>query len=181
MTLAVQLFILIPSSPSPNTRSTSTNTNNARVTILEASNAPMIITELDNVATVTPTSTPRPSPICPAWDGSTYIATNRPQPTIDPNLHIPKATLSFKVLCYSNFVSQITDMQIYTNVFSLREYLNRCALFNFNAAAKTWPGVGCTGIALGTGACWLKSNVSLDSPNGTATYPGYEGAVLLGL
>ena len=136
MTLAVQLFIPIPSSPSPDTRSTSTNTNNAPVTILEASNAPMTITELDNVNTVTPTSTPRPSPICPAWDGSTYIATNRPQPTIDPNLHIPNATLSFKVLCYSNFVSQITDMQIYTNVFSLGECLDRCALFQFQRGSQ---------------------------------------------
>ena len=107
------------------------------------------------------------------------------------------ATLSFKILCYTHFVAQdslITDLQIYTNVSSLSECLDRCALFNFNARAINFPALGCTGIALGTGdmfrptggdtggpwhTCWLKSNVSLESFNDTAYLPGYDGAILL--
>lgn len=159
----------------------------------------MTITEISNVTTVTPTATQLSSPICPAGDSSTYIATNRPFPTINPtrDWHIPNATLSFKILCYTHFVAQdslITDLQIYTNVSSLSDCLDRCALFNFNARAMNFPALGCTGIALGTGdvlrqsgegtggpwhTCWLKSNVSLNSPNVTGRYPGYEGAVLL--
>ena len=187
------IHILIPSSPLPDTHNPSTNANNVPVTILEASNTPMTITELGNVTTVTPTPTQLPSPICPAGDSSTFIATNRPLPTIDPkwNWHIPNATLSFKILCYTHFVAQdslITDLQIYTNVSSLSECLDRCALFNFNARAMNFPALGCTGIAWRptggeTGGpwhtCWLKSNVSLESLNDTAKFPGYEGAVLL--
>ena len=191
--------MIVPSSPSSDTHNISANVNNAPVTILEPGNAPMTITELGNITTVTPTPTQLPSPICPAGDSSTYIATNRPLPTIDPkwNWHIPNATLSFKVLCYTHFVAQdslITDLQIYTNVSSLSECLDRCALFNFNARAINFPALGCTGIAWATGdlsretgedtggtwhTCWLKSNVSLESLNDTAKFPGYEGAVLL--
>ena len=160
----------------------------------------MTNTEVGNVTTVTPAPTQFPSPLCPAGDSSTYTATNRPLPTLNPsrNWHIPNATLSFKILCYTHFGAQdrfIVDLQIYSNVSSLSECLDRCALFNFNARAINFPALGCTGIAFGTGdllrqteeiggpwhTCWLKSNVSLESPNVTVRYPGYEGAVLLNL
>ena len=74
------------------------------------------------------------------------------------------------------------------------ECLDRRALFNFNARPINFPALGCTGIALSTGdvlramdretggpwqTCWLKSNVSLESLNDTANFPGYDGAVLL--
>ena len=57
-----------------------------------------------------------------------------------------------------------------------------------------FPALGCTGIARETRdvlrqkggetggpwhTCWLKSNVSLESRNDTAKFPGYEVAVLL--
>lgn len=178
---------------------TSTNASNEVVTTTKANNAPVTITQSGNVTTITPTSTTLP-PLCPAGDSSTYVATNKPLPTIVPywGWHIPNDTLSFKILCFTHFVAQdslITDLQIYTNVSSLNDCLDRCALFNFNARLENFPTLGCTGIALGTGdnllqaggqtggpwhTCWLKSNVSLESLNDTGRNPGYEGAVLLG-
>lgn len=143
----------------------------------------MTITELGNITTVTPTSTQLPSPICPAGDSSTYIATNRPLPAINSQYdwHIPNATLSFKILCHTHFVAPgnfITDLQIYTNVSSLSECLDRCALFDFNARPKNFPTLGCTGITWGSAdilrqtegtggpwhTCWLQSNISLATP-----------------
>lgn len=161
----------------------------------EASNAPVTITQSDNGTTSTPTPATLPSPICPAANGSTYIATNKPLPTLAPqlSLQITETSLSFEILCNTNFVDEggpVVDLQIITNVSTLTDCLDACALFNFQTRLGHFPAYACTGIGWGEEvlmlqagdqwpSCRLKSNVTLESPNGTATYPGYDGAVLL--
>lgn len=182
---------LIPSSA----LTTGTNASSASITVTEASNAPVTITESGIVNTITTTPTRSTLLGCPSANGSTYTATNKPLPTIGPqwDWHITNTSLFFEILCFTHYVAQdslITDLQIFTNVTSLNDCLDLCALYNFNARLENFPALGCTGIALGTGAnlqqagdpwhtCWLKSNVTLGSLNDTATYPGYDGAVLL--
>ena len=177
---------------------------NVPVTIIPASNAPVTITQPDNapttiiqsgkITTITPTPAKIPSPACPAANGSTYTATNKPLPTIDPqwNYQIPETSLSFEILCYTNFAEGPEILQILTNISSLNECLDECALYNFRMYPHLFPESGCTGIAFGTEAvrqqggqkplqlCWLKSGVTLTTQNETAESPGYDGAVLLG-
>lgn len=171
--------------------SSSSGTSN---TVTKASNT---ATASGSVTTITPTSSTPPSPICPAANGSTYIATNKPLPTIASqlNLQIAEPNLSFEILCNTNFAeasgSSIIDIQLITNVSTLEECLDACALFSFQTRLEHFPENACTGVALGTSnnletdgddwqICWLKSNVTLQSPNGTSNYPGnYDGAVLL--
>ncbi len=82
------------------------------------------------------------------------------------------------------------DLQIITNVTSLSDCLDTCALYNFQMSIRNFPAYACTGIGWGRGdglnpvgdpwpVCWLKSNVSLESPNSTDISAGYDGAVLL--
>lgn len=186
-------FSLIPSSA----LTTGTNASSASIIVTEASNAPVTITESGSVNTITITPTNSPSLVCPSANGSTYTANNKPLPTIGPqwNWHITNTSLFFEILCFTHYVAQdslITDLQIFANISSLNDCLDLCALFNFNARLENFPALGCTGIALGTGAglqlagdpwhtCWLKSNVTMRSLNDTAAYPGYDGAVLLNI
>ena len=82
------------------------------------------------------------------------------------------------------------DLQIITNVTSLTDCLDACALYNFQMRIDNFPVYACTGIAWGRGdghnpvgipwpVCYLKSNVSMGSPNSTNVSAGYDGAVLL--
>ena len=78
------------------------------------------------------------------------------------------------------------DLQLITNVSSLENCLDECALYNFRTKSGNFPAYGCTGVSWGHGVnlnpthtCWLKSNVTLGSPNNTVTWPGYDGGVLL--
>lgn len=138
-------------------------------------------------ATLTPT-------VCPAGNGSTYIATNKPLPTIAPQLQnqVTNTSFSFEILCNTNFIEggSIIDLQIITNTSTLNDCLDACSLYNFRTSRKHFPAYACTGIAWGPGiyeqqagvqepVCWLKGNVTLGSPNSTAMLPNYDGAVLL--
>ena len=80
----------------------------------------------------------------------------------------------------------MVDMQLIINVSSLNDCVEQCALFNFRTKQVHFPEDACTGVSWGHGTnldpihtCWLKSNVTLESPNNTDTWPGYDGAVLL--
>ena len=152
--------------------------------------APTNSLSLVTVFTQTPTTIPTiPSPTCPADDGSTYVATNKPQVT--SYKAISNTSLSFKILCYTNLNKPAYDFQVFSNVSSLSDCLNICALYNFNAVWWNFPEYACTGVAFGTGGnlptqdlwhtCWLKGNISLDSENITDTHPGFDGAKLLGV
>ena len=152
--------------------------------------APVTITLSAGLSTITPTPTTLPSPTCPAANGSTYVATNKPLQTIGPGgpWQISDTSLSFKIFCETNFLQEgpILDLQIIENIPSLNDCLDQCALYNFRARNQNFPALGCTGAAWDRDPydlCWLKSNVTLESPNGyhTAQTPPVDGAVLLGI
>ena len=178
--------------------STSIKASSAPVTITVASSAPATITESGTTIISAPAPTTAPSLICPAANGSTYTATKTPPPVTPVNgqhLHwqIPNATLSFEILCDTQFDaemdSSVTDIQIYPNVSSLSDCLDECALYNFRAASASFPSWGCTGVTLGIGndlpaylynTCWLQNNVTLSTRNYDANKkPECDAAVLL--
>lgn len=175
--------------------STSIKASSAPVTITVASSAPITITEsgITIISAPTPTPTTAPSLTCPAANGSTYTATNKPSPPVHGQLlawQIPNATLSFEILCDTQFAanmdSSIRDIQIYPNVSSLSDCLDECALYNFRASSASFPSWGCTGVTLGIGnnpptydGCWLQNNVTLSTPNYDASDLVYDAAVLL--
>ena len=123
------------------------------------------------------------SPVCPADDRLTYIATNKPIPTAGPELEIVNASLAYQIFCYTNYVanSPVRDVQTLYDLNSFQECLNACATYSFQTKPVDFPAFACTGIAWGAGGtlCWLKSNVSSSSANGTDTYPGIDGAVMV--
>ena len=75
------------------------------------------------------------------------------------------------------------DMQIISNVATLKDCLDACALFNFQMRLEYFPLYACRGVswnhAFDQHFCWLKSNVTLGSSNDTSIYPGYDAGVLL--
>ena len=168
------LSILIPTSLSSGVPNIST------------SNAFVTVTRAGDISTITPTPTTLLSPSCPTADGSTYIATNKP-PITHPS-QITQTFLSFEIRCDYNSAEGgfIVDMQLIANVSTLNDCMNSCALFNFQLRVWHFPAYACTGVSWGYGAnlyprhiCWLKSNVTLESPNNITSYPGYHAAVLL--
>ena len=171
-----------------------TKTSNAPVTVVHDSGAPKTVARSDKVTTTISTSATLPPLVCPPANGSTYIATNKPLPTLDVKLgwQIPNTSLSFEILCNTDFCSRdggATDLQVIANVSSLSDCLDKCALYSFQTKAPTFPAMGCTGIALSLDAdplnpspsntCWLKGNVTLETLNDTIRCPGFDGAVLL--
>lgn len=147
------------------------------------------ITQTDKVVTIisTPSDSPTvPSPVCPADDRSTFIATNKPSPTASPGLEITNASLAYEILCYTNFIDDPTvmDLQTLTNVTSLHDCLVACALYSFQTRPADFPAFACTGIAWSrvageTQLCWLKNNVTSTSVNATDKYPGMDGAIMM--
>ena len=124
------------------------------------------------------------SPVCPADDRLIYIATNKPTPTIGPALEITNSSLAYQIFCYTNYVAKppIMDVQTLYNLRSLQDCLNACALYSFQTKPVDFPTFACTGIAWEAGTtpiCWLKSNVTSLSANGTDEYPGIDGAVMV--
>ena len=124
------------------------------------------------------------SPVCPADDRLIYIATNKPTPTAGPSLEIANASLAYQIFCSTNYVANppIRDLQTLYNLNSLHECLDACALYSFQTKPVDFPAFACTGIAWAAGAtqiCWLKSNVTSSSANGTDEYPGINGAVMV--
>ena len=146
----------------------------------------------------TPVPTPLPTQICPAANGSTYVATktnaNNPVSSTAPWQNLRKSSFSFEVLCNINFIDTFRDggptrdIQIVNNVSTLTDCLDECAMYNFRTPEEYFPAWACTGVSWGEGLppekssapwCWLKANVSLASPNGTDSLGGFDGAVLL--
>ena len=177
-----------------------TGNNHTPATVTQAGNAPVTLTESRTILTSTSTPSTPPSAICPAANGSIYSATNKPHLTINSGLssQINQTTLSFEVLCYTNFVegtvegskNSVMDLQLISNVSSLADCMDACALYNFQMREHNFPAYACTGLAWGVEAylqqlgfgwpvCRLKNNVTLSSTNDSASYPGCDGAVLL--
>lgn len=163
-----------------------------------AGEEPVTTTQSGSLTTITPAPSGLPYRTCPESNGSTYVASNQPSPTVNPALpvQVTNTSFTFEILCNTDFEDTtwqggpIRDMQIITNVSALNDCLEECALFNFRTARSHFPAYGCTGISWGQGIaeqaagyawpiCWLKSNVTLDSVNGTKWLGGYDGAVLL--
>lgn len=159
--------------------------------ITQANSAPVSITLSADLSTITPTPTTLPSPSCPAANGSTYVATYKPQETPDPlgKWEISSSSLSFEIFCNTNFCQKgtVLDIQMIENITSLNDCLDQCAFYNFRVPKYNFPALGCTGTAwIWTELiCWLKRNVILGSSNclmnGTLQLPDADGAVLLGI
>ena len=174
-----------------------------RGALTEASNSPATVTQPGNVVTVSQTSitsasqksitsaSPTPvtsaSPICPAANGSTYTASNKPPPAPAPwptPWQLSNLTLSFEIFCNTNFLqgNLIRDLQVVEGISSLSDCLDQCALYSFRTREDDFPALGCLGVAWdnsGYDLCWLKSNVTLGSLNGAKSSTSADGAVLL--
>ena len=83
------------------------------------------------------------------------------------------------------------DLQVLSNVTSLKDCMDSCASFTWQARPTYYQTQGCVGAVWANGrvpdlntmnnVCFLKANITLEtsvSLNNTA-YPGYDGAVLL--
>lgn len=166
----------------------------------EASNSPATVTQPGNVVTVSQTSitsasqtsitstSPTPvtsaSPICPAANGSTYTASNKPPSVPGPEpWQISNLTLSFEIFCSANIKqgNLLRDLQVIEGISSLSDCLDQCALYSFRTRDYNFPALGCLGVAWDESydLCWLKSNVTLESLNGAILAQGIDGAVLL--
>ena len=166
----------------------STNPDNPPETIPSTTLAPSTLPNTQSGKITTPSqpliSATVSSPVCPADDRLIYIATNKPTPTAGPSLEITNASLSYQIFCYTNYVANppIRDLQTLYNLNSLHECLDACALYSFQTKPVDFPALACTGIAWAAGAtqiCWLKSNVTSSSANGTDEYPGIDGAIMV--
>ena len=177
---------------------TSLKVTTATVTVMQPRTASNITACSTTLTSPTPTPTSPPTQICPAANGSTYVATkthaNNPVSSFHPYQQIQNSTFSFEILCNINFVdsfqpgTSIIDLQIITNVSTLTDCMDECALYSFRTTKNYFPAWACTGVSWGEGlppeqfsapVCWLKANVSMASPNGTDLYGGFDGAVLL--
>lgn len=71
-----------------------------------------------------------------------------------------------------------------TNVTSLVDCMNACALYSFQTKPVDFPAFACTGVAWERDAgamqlCWLKRNITSSSANATDIDPGIDGAVMV--
>ena len=148
----------------------------------------MTITQSGQTATVTPTPTMHPSRGCPATNGSTYIATNRPVPT--SGFEVPNPFFKFEILCDVTYVQEgdLMDIQEITNVSTLNDCLDLCAKYDFQMRDDNFPAHACTGASWGYNnnlnvdpryVCWLRNNVTLGTKNYISTIPGYDSGILL--
>ena len=85
------------------------------------------------------------------------------------------------------------DLQYISNVSSLQDCIDACALYTWQANAPTYMYQRCTGAIWGNGRgveiesglmdlCVLKTNITEDIVyyfNSSDYYPGYDAAVLL--
>ena len=171
-----------------------TGNNDTPPTVTKTGNAPVTVTQTGPALAIAPTTATLPSVSCPAANGSTYTATNKPLPTLAPELElqIPEQTLLFEVLCNTNLAEDgyIIDVQIIVNVSTLSQCLDECALYSFRTRLKHFPELACTAVAWGPGhwkgsgdgLCWLKNHATLESYNQTKNgtiYGGVDAGVLL--
>lgn len=172
------------------------NSDTPTPAVTETSNALSItVTQFGPTPAISPSTTlatllPSASS-CPAANGSTYTATNKPLPTIAPELklQIPVSSLSFEILCNTNLAEngQIIDILLITNVSTLDQCLDECALYSFRTRLGNFPAYACTAVAWGLDifpwpVCWLKSGATLGSYNSTGNptaYIGVDAGVLL--
>lgn len=157
--------------------------------VIHETSVPSTPSNAQSDRTVTKASQPRisatvSSPVCPADDRSAYIATNKPSRKEGPDLEITNTSLVYQIYCYTNYVGNppVIDLQTLYDVTSLQGCLEACALYSFQTKPVDFPAFACTGIAWAAGAtriCWLKSNVTSSSANGTDEYPGITGAVMV--
>lgn len=109
------------------------------------------------------------SPECPAANGSTYIANNKPYSDLSSKHMIPETTLTYQILCNTNFQTNTTTvaqvLQIINNVTSLKDCLDACALYSFQTPSDNFPSLGCSGVTWNHNDvvpdCWLKRSMTL--------------------
>ena len=134
-------------------------------------------------ATLAPaTQTTISSAGCPAANGSTYTITNQVAPTARPYTDAIYSSIAYMILCDTNYSGQPTmvDLQALSNTSSLGDCLNACALYSFQAPPWDFPAYFCSGLAWESEnkVCWLKSNVTLSSPQQSMD-PMPDGAVMI--
>ena len=129
-----------------------------------------------------PTTTPS-SLTCPTADNANYTATNRPHWDLDPIFLIPDTSLTFQVLCNTNFQAELganaaVDLQIVNNVTFFKDCLDASALYIFQTPAATLPSLDRTGLVWDPSllVCWLKSNITLSKAK---FQPSLYAAILL--
>ena len=164
-----------------------TENKNTPATITETGNVPVTVTQSGPTLSIPLAPATLPAASCPAANGSTYTATNKPLPTLAPKLglQIPEQSLLFEILCNTNLeeVGGIIDVQIIVNVSTLSQCLDECALYSFRTRLEHFPDLACTAVAWGHGnwdwqpypwpLCWLKNHATLESYN--LTKNGSEG------
>lgn len=121
------------------------------------------------------TSSTVSSLVCPAANKANYTATNKPPSSIAAFYAIPDTSLTYQVLCNTNFKARdgataVIDSQIVYNVTSFKDCLDACALYIFQTPAATLPSLGRTGLVWDPNdlECYLKNNITLskaDSEN----------------
>ena len=121
--------------------------------------------------TTIPSSFPTTIPsslVCPTADKANYTATNRPHWDLDPKLLIPDTSLTYQVLCDTNFEAEFgadaaVDLQIVNNVTFFKDCLDASALYIFQTPAATLPSLAQIGLVWDSTllVCWLKSNIIL--------------------
>ena len=170
--------------------------NDRPATVTENGNAPATVTQSGPALSIPPTPATLPAASCPAANGSTYTATNKPLPTLAPELglQIYEQSLLFEVLCNTNLAEGdgITDVQLIVNVSTLSQCLDECALYSFRTRLEHFPDLACTAVAWGFGnwerpavawpLCWLKNHATLEAYNLTkngSNAGGVDGGVLL--
>ena len=192
------IFCSLPSDD----RIASAEANNAPVTIVETSNAPIFTQNVGNdatitrttatksaqVTTITPTSGMLPSRGCPKTNGSTY--TSRKEISQEDASQIHYTSLKFQILCDTTYNEggPVMDLQLVANVSTLNECLDLCALYDFQMREENFPAHACTGASWAHDndaavspryICWLRNNVTLDSSNKTSDHAGYDSGVLV--
>ena len=137
LTITILGYLLIPYCPS----------SSEPVTVTVSSNEAASATQSGSSPTITSTSTVLASQSCPASNGSTFTATNKPL-QIDAS-QIPETALYFEILCDTNHAEGglVMDMQLISNVVSLSDCLDACALYNFQMKSDHFPDYACRGVS----------------------------------
>ncbi|KAM0798564.1 hypothetical protein BDR22DRAFT_823245 [Usnea florida] len=170
----------------PSPHSTSANAVTRLTGVTAATPAPVTqTTTFLAVTTATPapaTPTTASSARCPAANGSTYTITNQVAPTARPYSDAMYSSIAYMILCDANYQAEsvIIDLQALSNITSLGDCLNACALYSFQTPPYEFVNHSCSGLAWESEdlVCWLKSNVSLSSQSEPSD-PTTDGAVLI--
>ena len=195
-------MLIICSLPSGD-RIASAEAGNAPVTIVETSNIPIFTQNTGNIATTTRTTatqysqvtkiTPTPDLVpfrsCPKTNGSTYTVSKEiSQADVSQINH---SSLEFEILCDTTYDEggSLMDMQLISNVSTLNECLDLCALYDFQMRRENFPAYACTGASWAYNTdvavtpryiCWLRNNVTLGSSNVTTSeHSGFDSGILL--